>query len=229
MSTDLETGHALIDRSSTGEKAADILRTRIIRGRYRPGSRLVDTDLALEFGVSRNIVREAFRLLSHERLVVQEFNRGVFVRIPSVGDVADIYRVRRIVECQAVRGLRRGNVPEAIVAELDECLALADQALAEGDWLALGTANMQFHELLAGLAGSERIDELMRRLLAELRLVFHKVDDPRGLHEPYVARNAELFELIRSGRGDKAERYLTAYLDHAQRQLLDAYAVEEKP
>lgn len=214
----------LIDRTSTGEKAAELLRTRIIRGRYKPGSRLVDTELAPEFGVSRNIVREAFRLLAHERLVVQELNRGVFVRVPSVDDVIDIYRVRRIVECQAVRRLRPDTIPAAIIAEMDESLAVADQAERDEDWIELGTANMQFHELVAGLTGSQRIDELMRRLLAELRLVFHRVDDPRHLHEPYVARNAELFELIRAGKGAEAEEYLMAYLDHAQLRMLDAYA-----
>src|SRR5262245_52463700 len=96
-------GEVLIDRPSTGELAAQILRARISEGRYPPGRRLVDAELAVEFGVSRNIVREAFRLLSHERLLIQQFNRGVFVRTPSIADVLDIYRVRRLIECQAVR------------------------------------------------------------------------------------------------------------------------------
>ena len=217
-------GEALIDRSSTGELAAQILRTRISEGRYPPGGRLVDAELAAEFGVSRNIVREAFRLLSHERLVVQEFNRGVFVRTPSIADVIDIYRVRRLIECQAVRITR---VPAASLTAFAECLEQADRARATADWLAVGTADLRFHELIAGLAGSERVDDLIRRLLAELQLVFHKVDDPRRLHEPYVARNAELFQLVRAGLQDQAGRYLATYLDDSERLLLQAYQGEE--
>lgn len=218
-------GEALIDRSSTGELAAQILRGRISEGRYPPGCRLVDAELAAEFRVSRNIVREAFRLLSHERLVVQEFNRGVFVRTPSIADVLDIYRVRRLVECQAVRA---ANVPAATITALAECLEQAHRARGAADWLALGTADLRFHELIAGLACSERVDELIRRLLAELRLVFHKVGDPRRLHEPYVARNAELFELVKAGLQDQAERYLATYLDDSERLLLQAYQREDQ-
>lgn len=218
-------GEALIDRSSTGELAAQILRTRISEGRYPPGRRLVDAELATEFKVSRNIVREAFRLLSHERLVVQEFNRGVFVRTPSIADVIDIYRVRRLIECQAVRVT---GVPAASLTAFAACLEQADKARADSDWLAVGTADLKFHELIAGLAGSERVDDLIRRLLAELRLVFHKVDDPQRLHEPYIARNAELFELVKAGRCEEAERFLAAYLDDSERLLLQAYEREER-
>ena len=90
---------------STAEKVADILRTRILQGYFPPGDRLAEGAIGGALGVSRNTLREAFRLLGHEGLLVQELNRGVFVRVPTMEDVVDIYRVRRFVEGQAVRGL----------------------------------------------------------------------------------------------------------------------------
>ncbi len=105
---DLADDRALLGRTSTAERVADVLRTRIAEGRFAPGVRLSEDGIGGALGVSRNTLREAFRLLTHERLLVHELNRGVFVRVLTADDVADIHRVRRLVECAVVRGLGRG-------------------------------------------------------------------------------------------------------------------------
>src|SRR3954451_16364974 len=96
---------ALLGRTSTAERVSDILRSRIAEGYFPPGTRLSEDSIGGALGVSRNTLREAFRLLTHERLLAHELNRGVFVRVPSIEDVVDIYRVRKIIECAAVRGV----------------------------------------------------------------------------------------------------------------------------
>src|ERR1043166_157694 len=87
---------ALLGRTSTAERVADILRDRIAEGFFPPGARLPEDSVKGALGVSRNTLREAFRLLTHERLLVHELNRGVFVRIVTVDDLNDIYRVRAL-------------------------------------------------------------------------------------------------------------------------------------
>ena len=101
----LEADRGLVSRKSTTERVAGVLRKRIAEGFFLPGGRLSEQDIGNALGVSRNTLREAFRLLTHERLLAHELNRGVFVRIPSIEDVVDIYRVRKIIECAAVRGV----------------------------------------------------------------------------------------------------------------------------
>ena len=82
-----------LGRASTAGRVADVLRTRITEGHLSPGTRLSEEDIGAALGVSRNTLREAFRLLGHERLLVHEFNRGVFVRRLTVDDVRDLERV----------------------------------------------------------------------------------------------------------------------------------------
>jgi DNA-binding GntR family transcriptional regulator len=161
--------------------------------------------------------------LTHERLLVHQLSRGVFVRVPDVSDVTDLYRVRTYVECSVLRAVTE---PPTALAPVASAVRQGQSALAEQDWQALGTADLQFHEGIAGLSGSERIAELMRGVLAELRLVFHIMDNPRWFHEPYLARNEEILAAITDGNGTRAERLLYTYLDDAQRQLLDAYTVK---
>ncbi len=212
---------ALLGRTSTAERVADILRTRIAEGYFPPGARLSEESIGGALGVSRNTLREAFRLLTHERLLVHELNRGVFVRVLAVGDVDDIYRTRRLVECAVVRGL--GQPPYAVDG-LVAAVAEGEGAARTDDWQGVSTANIHFHRELAALAGSPRTDELMRGVLAELRLAFHVVANPRALHEPYLLRNREILDALRAGERASAERLLARYLDDSRARVAAAYA-----
>ncbi|MGJ5750120.1 GntR family transcriptional regulator [Streptomyces puniciscabiei] len=218
--TALADDRALLGRTSTAERVSDILRSRIADGYFPPGTRLSEDGIGGALGVSRNTLREAFRLLTHERLLVHELNRGVFVRVLTVEDVEDIYRTRSLVECAVVRGL--GEPPyrlEGVTAAVAE----GERATAEKDWKALGTANIHFHRELVALAGSERTDELMRSVFAELRLAFHVVDDPRRLHEPYLARNHEILQALQAGDRNGAEELLETYLADSLERIVEVY------
>lgn len=97
-------------------------------------------------GVSRNTLRQAFRLLAHERLLVHEFNRGVSIRRLNVEDVHDLCSVRRLVE----GGVLRVCSPDARLDDVRSAVEEGEQAAAEGRWVDVGTANMRFHQAYAG-------------------------------------------------------------------------------
>ncbi|MEU8340747.1 transcriptional regulator, GntR family [Actinomadura meyerae] len=214
-----------LDRSSTAARVADLLREQITDGRLVPGARLPEEDLCRAVKVSRNTMREAFRLLVQERLLVHEFNRGVFVRRVTADGLADLYRVRRILECEGVRCAR--EAPPAALARLEAAVLDGERAAAAGRWADVGTADIRFHQALAALVGSPRVDEMIRHLLAEMRLVFHEMGSPREFHEPYLARNRRLHDLIARGETAAAERELRSYLDDAEAQLTKAYRAQE--
>ncbi|MFF3850697.1 GntR family transcriptional regulator [Streptomyces sp. NPDC002328] len=211
---------ALLGRTSTAERVSDILRSRIAEGYFPPGTRLSEDSIGGALGVSRNTLREAFRLLTHERLLVHELNRGVFVRVLTVEDVEDIYRTRALVECAVVRGL--GEPPYGL-DRLRAAVTEGHVAAAGNDWKGLGTANIHFHRELVALAGSARTDELMRSVFAELRLAFHVVDDPRRLHEPYLARNRRILHALESGDKAAAEDLLAVYLRDSLERIVEVY------
>jgi DNA-binding GntR family transcriptional regulator len=209
---------SLLGQSSRAERVADVLRARIASGFFRPGEKLLEDEITEALAVSRNTLREAFRLLGHERLLVHQLNRGVFVRRLDVADVRDLYRVRAHVEVSVVARFSGGALDAVEAAVVD-----GERAMADRDWQALGTANIAFHQALVGLARSPRLDELMRGLLAELRLVFHVMDDPERFHSRYLARNREIVGLLSAGDGAEAARVLAAYLADAEEQLVTAY------
>jgi DNA-binding GntR family transcriptional regulator len=139
----------------------------------------------------------------------------------TVQDVTDIYQVRRLIECAAVRNL---GVPPYDLSPAEAAVAEGEKAAKEGAWRELGTANIHFHHAVVALAHSKRLDELMRGVLAELRLVFHAMDNPRSFHEPYLARNREILAALKAADRVKAELLLAAYLDDAEKQLVQKYS-----
>ncbi|MGA6168028.1 GntR family transcriptional regulator [Amycolatopsis magusensis] len=208
-------------RAGTAERVAQILRQRITEGVFLPGSRLSEPAISGALGVSRNTLREAFQLLAHERLAVRELNRGVFVRELRAPDIEDLYRIRRMVECAAVR--EAADREGLVLTGLESALATGKLAAAAEDWQAVATASIQWHQALSELAGSDRVAGTMRQVLAETRLFFVLTESTRAFFEPYLARHEKINGHLRRRRFDLAEQALERYLRDAERQLLAAY------
>lgn len=196
------------------EQVARDLRERILTGELGSGQPLREAALATAHKASRNTVREAFRLLARDRLVVHEAHKGVTVRTLTADDVRDIYRVRLALE--------PGGLSRVDVDDLGAVVESAEQDAARGDWAAVSTADLRFHQLLVGALGSPRFDEMFTSVLAEQRLAFAQVASGRDLHAPYLERNAGMVAMLRRGEVAAAEDELRAYLADAREQLCAA-------
>lgn len=202
------------------ERVAAALREQIIEGRFGPGQALREASLAGTLGASRNTLREAFRLLTHDGLVEHAPHRGVTVRTLTVADVADIYRIRRALE-----GLGLDRVEASDLAPVTaSATALADA----GDWLGVSTLDLRFHRQIVAALESPRLDVMFTRLLAELRLAFATMPDLPGFHGPYLRRNQRLVDLLAAGDRSGAGAELSAYLDDAERQVSTMLAFKNR-
>lgn len=212
MSPGRQRGHAATE-------ATDDLRRAIVEGTLRPGEPLREERLASELRVSRNTLREALRILAHEGLIVHEANRGARVTVPTRASIRDIYLVRRTVEPPQLRT----RTPEhPATARMRDAVVTARAAAAEGDWRTVGTADLEFHRGIVGLADSPRMDALLNSMLAELRLAFGAIADPEQLHAPFLADNVTILESFENGRGDEAATLLEEYLARSEETLLAA-------
>jgi DNA-binding GntR family transcriptional regulator len=223
MAAALSRERPALTHASTAGRVTDILRTHITQGLLPPGTRLSEEAIGRALGVSRNTLREAFALLSHERLAVHHMNRGMFVPTLTREDVSEIYTLRRLVEGGAAR--LAGTAGPAARQAVSDAVDSAEAYAAAGQWLDVRTADLRFHQAIAGLVGSSRVDELMRRALAELRLIFYAMESPEEFHRPYLERNRSIAESVMRGDGETAERELLRYLTDAEAQILAAYNV----
>ncbi|MBP3037496.1 GntR family transcriptional regulator [Arthrobacter sp. zg-ZUI100] len=203
------------DHANTTVWVADVLRSRIAAGELPPGAKLSEQQLAASMQVSRNTLREAFTMLSLESVVTRFPHRGVFVAAPDADSVREIYRVRRMLEPAAVLW-----GPALDLERLDAVVSVARAAKADADVPAMAAANQAFHEALVSMSGSAQLQQMMARVLAEMRLVFHAMSSQPDFHSRYVEENAALVELLRDGRRAEASDALRGYLDAAEAELL---------
>jgi DNA-binding GntR family transcriptional regulator len=135
--------------ASTQQAVLAELRRRIGSGELRPGEKVLPERLAPELGVSRVPIREALKILEGEGQIVYEPHRGCFVAELSLDDVRELYRMRALLEAEAIAAA----VPlldEAALDRIASHLADADAASAAGDLGRYAQANRRFHlELMA--------------------------------------------------------------------------------
>lgn len=164
------TSHADFVRPPTAQAAVlDELRRRISAGSLRPGSPLSQDQLAQELGVSRNPIREALRVLEGEGQVVHESHRGYFVAELGLGALTEIYRMRELLESEALR-VAVPDLADHVVADMRA--AVTEMQRAE-ETTHLVEANRRFH-----FAAFEASD--MPHLVKHIRMLWAASDAYRA-------------------------------------------------
>ncbi|MEN8740429.1 MAG: GntR family transcriptional regulator [Phaeobacter gallaeciensis] len=127
---------------STQKDAYALILEAIDVGVYRPGDRLVESDLAERFGVSRTPIREALQRLETQSLLERD-GRSLIVASLDHNQMAELYVVRRELEGLAAR-LAAQHATEEEIRVLQEMVKADDQLV--DDPTELAKANRRFHE-----------------------------------------------------------------------------------
>lgn len=208
---------------SAAASARDTLVAQIQAGVHKPGDRLDEVSLTSDLRISRNTLREAFRLLAHGGYAVHKPNRGVFVRQIPAAQAHHVYEARRFLECGTLRELAVDS--SALNADaLDvarRAVDIAEQAAAVGDWQQVAAANTAFHEALAAVAGNDTVASMVADLMVDMRLLFLGSGSAASVHGRYVAQNRQVVELMTVGEFARAAVALDLYLLEAERHLVD--------
>ena len=150
-------------RSTLREQIKDVLLQRIVEGSLQPGSRIIETRVAQELGVSQGPVREALRDLEQLGCVVHEPNRGCSVRAFSLEELLEAFPVRAALEALAAR-LAAERITKAELAELDQLLERMRKAARRGDAHDQSQANASFHATIVRAADNETLERQWQML-----------------------------------------------------------------
>jgi DNA-binding GntR family transcriptional regulator len=190
------------------------LRRAIVSGRLRPGEQVRQDALAERFGVSRVPLREALKILEGEGAVTYVPHRGYFVAELSLADLEEVYRIRELLEEEAVRAA----VPLLTRADLDDLAALVDaceRAGERGDVEAMTDANRRLHFALYEASGRPRLVRLVRILWDATdvyRALYYAEPDNRARVE---SEHRAVLAALRRRDADGAVRLLAEHRSHA--------------
>ena len=209
----MQDGNIGEDHRPLRDKVADELRRRIVDGVYAPGARLTEDRLAESFGVSRNPVREAIRVLESEGFMLAQPRRSVVVATLSAQDVRDLFDVRLALEPLAARLAAERAGPAAAEA-LREITAAAEAAATDRQLDRVAELNTRFHATVCAYSGNVLLRGMAGKLHARLQWVYRQSAADRVTHS--WAEHAGLVAAIRAGDGDQAAAEAAQHVRNAQ-------------
>ncbi|MFE0733677.1 GntR family transcriptional regulator [Streptomyces sp. NPDC058855] len=206
------------------------LRRAITSGELRPGAPIRQDALAARLDVSRVPLREALKALEAEGLVVHRIHRGYFVAELSLADLEEIYRIRQLLETEAVRKAAV-RMPDGTITALERIQREVEAAAGAGDVTAMAAANRRFHFTLIEASGMPRLVRLVATL-------WDATDAYRSLYyteaphrKQAVREHRAVISALVEGDEEAAVRWLDEHRAHAVaalREVLDLPPAPER-
>jgi DNA-binding GntR family transcriptional regulator len=179
------------------------LRNLILTGKIKPGTRMMEIELAEDMGVSRTPIREAIRKLEKEGLVVIEPRKGAYASEVSVKDMEDILEVRANLEGLAAY-LAAERMTEAEKKALDDVKMKFKEAVIEGNMADMISYDTRFHHMIVEASRNNHLIhmvEQLQELVLRFRYIYYK-DFKRA--EDMIPEHQQIFEEIAAGNGANA-------------------------
>ena len=207
------------NRSSLREQIKDVILQRIVEGSLEPGSRIVETRIAQELGVSQGPVREALRDLEQLGCVVHEPNRGCSVRDFSLDELLEAFPVRAALEALAAR-LAAERITNAELAELEQLLERMTRAARRGDAHDQSQANASFHATIVRAARNRTL-ERQWQMLEPYSRTYLTVSRP-GIDLVFLSdRHVPILNALRSRKPAAAAQAMEEHLMGAADLLME--------
>ncbi len=203
------------------------LRGDIVLGNLAPGSQVVQEALAQRYGVSRVPLREALKILEGEGLVTYHPHRGYFVMELSIDDLAEVYRLRSLLEAEALRAWVP-HVTEADLVEVRRLLAEVELSSGKADLVLLTRANRVFHFAMFERSGMPRLVRVLHQLWDATdvyRAIYFRSESNRARIE---GEHRELLAALAARDAEAAVAAQESHRDHSLEALRAQIPLEPK-
>lgn len=205
----------------SADNGYEALRQAIVVGSLQPNERLVEANLAREFGLGRSAVRTALARLEQDGLVEREPHRGARVRLIDEREAVEILEARAVLEGVAARHAAQ-NATTADVKRLRQILKEMRRLLDSGDLLRASDENAVLHRTLLEIADHPTVMRLISMLKSQLvRFQYRTIMLP-GRTERSFEEHSAIVDAIAAGDPDAAEKAMRRHLSHVAEALRGA-------
>jgi DNA-binding GntR family transcriptional regulator len=181
-------------------------------GTYKPGDRLVESELAERLGVSRTPVREALQRLETQAMLTRD-GRSLIVASLDHNQLAELYAVRTELEGLAARLAARHATDEEV--RVLQSMVAEDRALVGGDPRALSRANKRFHKQIHLASHNRFLVQQLDLVHRSMALMANTSFAAEGRDEVALAEHDEIVAAIAARDGDRAWQALRTHISRA--------------
>jgi len=204
------------------QKIQELLREQIIYQQIKPGTRLVEEDIARELGVSRTPVREALTALVQRGLVESHPRRGMYVAKLNRIDVSEIYEIR-----EALEGLLAFQVasliPNDTIENLKQMHQSAEIAFKNGNLAHCIEVDTKLHDTILANASNCRLIQLLEGIHDQI-LIFRIWESKRPERvELSLKEHRSIIEALAMREADLARSNMIKHIERVRQGLLEKY------
>ena len=209
----------------TQTDAYGLILEAIDMGFYQPGDRLVESELAERFGMSRTPIREALQRLETQSLLARD-GRSLIVASLDHNQLAELYVVRAELEGLAARLAARHAAPEEV--RILRKMAREDHGLINNP-KALARANRRFHKQIHLASHNRYLVQQLDLVHRTMALMATTSLAAEGRSEGTLAEHDAIVAAIESGNAEAAYRALKSHISHAFETRLELDAEKPEP
>ncbi|WP_395542746.1 GntR family transcriptional regulator [Neotabrizicola sp. sgz301269] len=194
-------------------------------GTYKPGDRLVESELAERLGVSRTPVREALQRLETQAMLTRD-GRSLIVATLDHNQLAELYAVRSELEGLAARLAARHATEEEI--RVLKSMVAEDRALLGGDPRALSRANKRFHRQIHLASHNRFLVQQLDLVHRSMALMANTSFAAEGRDEVALDEHEAIVAALEQQDGEAAYQALKTHISKAFETRLRVEAGELK-
>jgi DNA-binding GntR family transcriptional regulator len=204
--------------SSLSEALYASLHAAIVEGRILPGTLLREVEVSRNTNVSRTPVREAFRKLESERLLLRTPGRKFVVASPNRGEIEEIFLVRSVLEGLAGR-IACSKMNPGHIAELKKIVRNMEKGRRDHQIDLVIKSNLEFHRLIVEVCRNNVLAQTLNRLWDTVRMLSMSSLGNRGWIPNAVRQHKEIIAALEKNEALSVERLIRDHVIHAGRTL----------
>lgn len=205
---------------SQKEKSYKGIKQAIISYEIKPGEPLVEKQIADKLGVSRTPVREALKELKNEGLVKIIPRKGAFVAEISSRDIEEIFLLREILECTAIK-IAISRIKEEDLIEIESTFNSIINDIKRKNYKNVLYVDIKFHNFIVDSSGNSRLYQFIRILNDQIyRLRYLSATVPGRLSKS-LQEHKDILEALKKRDKDLAEQRLRRHIRNIKNNILN--------
>jgi DNA-binding GntR family transcriptional regulator len=206
---------------SLSEKAYDMIKEAIVSYRLKPGEPLVEAKMSDQLNISRTPIRESFKKLHNEGLIIIIPTKGAFVSHVRREDIEELFVLREVLECTALKAALH-KIYENDLADIELLLNKAEVDIVAGDFQSSVESDVKLHGLIIEKSGYNRLAQFIDILKTQLLRVRYIGTTVSGRTQRSIQEHKAILNALRDKNLDLAHSLLKTHIRNVRDNVLKA-------
>lgn len=209
------------------KKVYRIIKSGIIDGSLKPGTKLLEVKIADKMGISRTPIREALRELAAKGFVKMIPNQGIVVSSDSAEDIREVMQIRGVLEGLAGR-LAVAMINKEEISRLENLIKQMEKFSKKNDPLGFGEVDAEFHNIIVNICRNKRLMQIRKNITEQAHRYRIKSLNVPGRLEYSTEEHRKIAEALKKKDAKAADKSIQKHIENTLKNILSHVTVKKE-